>query len=161
MCCVLFHFSRSETEHTKEVVKPYDWTYTTDYKGTLLGDTATLKVSIFPLLHAVYLLFQPNTEHFFFFLDLSVGFYKFCMVLSFWPQSMPWAFHVSHRVLSIKSQLIKKTSGLVVWFFLLLLGFCFCNSNSSYFSDKAHPWLYFTMRLKLPTAHYCIQITCY
>lgn len=126
MCCVLFHFSRSETEHTKEVVKPYDWTYTTDYKGTLLGDTATLKVSIFPLLHAVYLLFQPNTEHFFFFLDLSVCFYKFCMVLSFWLQSMPWAFHVSHRVLSIKSQLIKKNfrfGGLV--FFCCCLVFVF------------------------------------
>ncbi|KAM9628230.1 TIP41-like protein isoform 2-T2 [Morphnus guianensis] len=42
-CAEEWQESRSETEHTKEVVKPYDWTYTTDYKGTLLGDTATLK----------------------------------------------------------------------------------------------------------------------
>lgn len=43
--CLLFSF-RSEPEHTKEVVKPYDWTYTTDYKGTLLGDTLKLKVNL-------------------------------------------------------------------------------------------------------------------
>lgn len=49
-CAEEWQESRSETEHTKEVVKPYDWTYTTDYKGTLLGDTATLKV-------------VPTTEH--------------------------------------------------------------------------------------------------
>ncbi|XP_010565681.1 TIP41-like protein isoform X2 [Haliaeetus albicilla] len=42
-CAEEWQESRSETEHTKEVVKPYDWTYTTDYKGTLLGDTARLK----------------------------------------------------------------------------------------------------------------------
>ena len=30
---------RADSEHSKEVVKPYDWTYTTDYRGTLLGDT--------------------------------------------------------------------------------------------------------------------------
>uniref|UniRef100_A0A8B9FVR6 TIP41-like protein n=1 Tax=Amazona collaria TaxID=241587 RepID=A0A8B9FVR6_9PSIT len=47
---VVLRFLRNEPEHTKEVVKPYDWTYTTDYKGTLLGDTATLKV-------------VPTTEH--------------------------------------------------------------------------------------------------
>ncbi|XP_065532706.1 TIP41-like protein isoform X3 [Lathamus discolor] len=49
-CAEEWQESRSEPEHTKEVVKPYDWTYTTDYKGTLLGDTATLKV-------------VPTTEH--------------------------------------------------------------------------------------------------
>ncbi|XP_005431572.2 TIP41-like protein, partial [Geospiza fortis] len=49
-CAEEWQESRSETEHSKEVVKPYDWTYTTDYKGTLLGDTATLKV-------------VPTTEH--------------------------------------------------------------------------------------------------
>ncbi|KAM4682634.1 TIP41-like protein isoform 3-T4 [Amazona ochrocephala] len=47
---VVLRFLRNEPEHTKEVVKPYDWTYTTDYKGTLLGDTAALKV-------------VPTTEH--------------------------------------------------------------------------------------------------
>ncbi|RLV98939.1 hypothetical protein DV515_00010227 [Chloebia gouldiae] len=49
-CAAEWQESRSETEHSKEVVRPYDWTYTTDYKGTLLGDTATLKV-------------VPTTEH--------------------------------------------------------------------------------------------------
>ncbi|KAM4609510.1 TIP41-like protein isoform 1-T3 [Discoglossus pictus] len=36
-CAEEWQESRSESEHSKEVVKPYDWTYTTDYKGTLLG----------------------------------------------------------------------------------------------------------------------------
>ncbi|KAF4788378.1 TIP41-like protein [Turdus rufiventris] len=49
-CAEEWQESRSETEHSKEVVKPYDWTYTTDYKGTLLGDTEKLKV-------------VPTTEH--------------------------------------------------------------------------------------------------
>ncbi|XP_077198148.1 TIP41-like protein [Paroedura picta] len=44
-CAEEWQESRSEPEHTKEVVKPYDWTYTTDYKGTLLGDSLQLKVS--------------------------------------------------------------------------------------------------------------------
>ncbi|XP_005993451.1 TIP41-like protein [Latimeria chalumnae] len=43
-CAQEWQESRAESEHTKDVVKPYDWTYTTDYKGTLLGDTVTLKV---------------------------------------------------------------------------------------------------------------------
>ncbi|KAH3728632.1 TIP41-like protein [Dreissena polymorpha] len=30
--------ARSDCEHINEVVKPFDWTYTTDYKGTLFGD---------------------------------------------------------------------------------------------------------------------------
>ncbi|KAK9402299.1 TIP41-like [Crotalus adamanteus] len=44
-CAEEWQESRSEPEHTKEVVKPYDWTYTTDYKGTLLEhiDTEKLK----------------------------------------------------------------------------------------------------------------------
>nr|XP_036874745.1 TIP41-like protein [Manis javanica] len=33
-----------ESEHPKEVIKPHDWTYTTDYKGTLLGESLKLKV---------------------------------------------------------------------------------------------------------------------
>ncbi|KAM3836850.1 TIP41-like protein isoform 1-T1 [Vipera latastei] len=44
-CAEEWQESRSEPEHTKEVVKPYDWTYTTDYKGTLIGETLKLKVS--------------------------------------------------------------------------------------------------------------------
>lgn len=33
---------RSSANHTdvKDVIKPYDWTYTTDYKGTLRGASA-------------------------------------------------------------------------------------------------------------------------
>eukprot|EP00794_Sanderia_malayensis_P000272 gene272-896_t len=37
---------RAQTDGIKEVVKPYDWTYTTDYKGTLIGtEISKLKVS--------------------------------------------------------------------------------------------------------------------
>ncbi|KAJ1083413.1 hypothetical protein NDU88_003572 [Pleurodeles waltl] len=43
-CAEEWQESRSESEHSKEIVKPYDWTYTTDYKGTLLGDTVTFNV---------------------------------------------------------------------------------------------------------------------
>ncbi|XP_029434954.1 TIP41-like protein [Rhinatrema bivittatum] len=43
-CAEEWQESRSEPEHSKETVKPYDWTYTTDYKGTLLGDSSTFKV---------------------------------------------------------------------------------------------------------------------
>ncbi|XP_054567478.1 TIP41-like protein isoform X3 [Eptesicus fuscus] len=35
---------KTEGEHSKEVIKPYDWTFTTDYKGTLLGEALKLKV---------------------------------------------------------------------------------------------------------------------
>ncbi|XP_036199002.1 TIP41-like protein isoform X5 [Myotis myotis] len=35
---------KNEGEHSKEVIKPYDWTFTTDYKGTLLGESLKLKV---------------------------------------------------------------------------------------------------------------------
>lgn len=30
--------ARDDCEHVKEVVKPFDWTFTTSYKGTFLGD---------------------------------------------------------------------------------------------------------------------------
>ncbi|KAE8607994.1 hypothetical protein XENTR_v10011354 [Xenopus tropicalis] len=43
-CAEEWQESRSDSEHNKEVVKPYDWTYTTDYKGTLLGDNMKLNV---------------------------------------------------------------------------------------------------------------------
>lgn len=49
-----FPLLRTEAEHTKEVVKPYDWTYTTDYKGTLLGDAVKLKVTSFKMFIAWY-----------------------------------------------------------------------------------------------------------
>uniref|UniRef100_A0A2K6ESC9 TIP41-like protein n=1 Tax=Propithecus coquereli TaxID=379532 RepID=A0A2K6ESC9_PROCO len=42
-CAEEWQESRTEGEHSKEVIKPYDWTYTTDYKGTLLGEALKLK----------------------------------------------------------------------------------------------------------------------
>lgn len=45
---------RTEGEHSKEVVKPYDWTYTTDYKGTLLGESLKLKVKL------VFCVYEPS-----------------------------------------------------------------------------------------------------
>ncbi|XP_076876146.1 TIP41-like protein isoform X2 [Brachyhypopomus gauderio] len=45
-CAQEWQESRSDfEEHAKEVVKRYDWTYTTDYRGTLLGEDLQLKVS--------------------------------------------------------------------------------------------------------------------
>ncbi|XP_063293789.1 TIP41-like protein [Pelobates fuscus] len=43
-CAEEWQESRSDSEHSKEVVKPYDWTYTTDYKGTFLGDSLVFNV---------------------------------------------------------------------------------------------------------------------
>ncbi|XP_036199001.1 TIP41-like protein isoform X4 [Myotis myotis] len=43
-CAEEWQESRNEGEHSKEVIKPYDWTFTTDYKGTLLGESLKLKV---------------------------------------------------------------------------------------------------------------------
>ncbi|XP_041935314.1 TIP41-like protein [Alosa pseudoharengus] len=37
-CAQEWQESRADSEHSKEVVKRYDWTYTTDYRGTLLGE---------------------------------------------------------------------------------------------------------------------------
>lgn len=38
--------ARADSEHIKEVIKPFDWTYTTEYKGTVFGnDGSQLKVS--------------------------------------------------------------------------------------------------------------------
>ncbi|KAL4608724.1 TIP41-like protein-like [Arapaima gigas] len=44
-CAQEWQESRADSEHSKEVVKPYDWTYTTDYRGTLLGDDLKIKVT--------------------------------------------------------------------------------------------------------------------
>uniref|UniRef100_A0A8C2LKV5 TIP41-like protein n=1 Tax=Cricetulus griseus TaxID=10029 RepID=A0A8C2LKV5_CRIGR len=43
-CAEEWQERRMEGEHSKEVLKPCDWTYTTDYKGTLLGESLKLKV---------------------------------------------------------------------------------------------------------------------
>lgn len=45
-CAEEWREGRTEGEHSKEVIKPYDWTYTTDYKGTLLGESFKLKVNL-------------------------------------------------------------------------------------------------------------------
>ncbi|XP_029375358.1 TIP41-like protein isoform X2 [Echeneis naucrates] len=37
-CAQEWQESRADSEHSKEVVRPYDWTYTTDYRGTLIGE---------------------------------------------------------------------------------------------------------------------------
>lgn len=43
-CAQEWQESRAESEASKEVVKRYDWTYTTDYRGTLLGDHLQIQV---------------------------------------------------------------------------------------------------------------------
>lgn len=44
----LFMQFRADCEHINEVVKPFDWTFTTEYKGTLFGkDESQLKVWYF------------------------------------------------------------------------------------------------------------------
>ncbi|KAG9351548.1 hypothetical protein JZ751_022799 [Albula glossodonta] len=45
-CAQEWQESRADSEHSKEVVKHYDWTYTTDYRGTLLGED--LKIEVMP-----------------------------------------------------------------------------------------------------------------
>ncbi|XP_016114372.1 TIP41-like protein [Sinocyclocheilus grahami] len=43
-CAQEWQDSRAESEASKEVVKRYDWTYTTDYRGTLLGEQLQIQV---------------------------------------------------------------------------------------------------------------------
>lgn len=44
-CAQEWQESRADSEHSKEVVRPYDWTYTTDYRGTLIGDGMQIQVT--------------------------------------------------------------------------------------------------------------------
>ncbi|KAM9765094.1 TIP41-like protein [Menidia menidia] len=45
-CAQEWQESRSDSEHSKEVARPFDWTYSTDYRGTLLGEgAAQIRVS--------------------------------------------------------------------------------------------------------------------
>ncbi|KAM6983782.1 TIP41-like protein [Tautogolabrus adspersus] len=44
-CAQEWQESRADSEHSKEVVRPYDWTYTTDYRGTLLGEDMQMGVT--------------------------------------------------------------------------------------------------------------------
>uniref|UniRef100_A0A3Q3B081 TIP41-like protein n=1 Tax=Kryptolebias marmoratus TaxID=37003 RepID=A0A3Q3B081_KRYMA len=37
--------SRADSEVSNEVVRPFDWTYSTDYRGTLIGDSLQMKVT--------------------------------------------------------------------------------------------------------------------
>lgn len=44
----IFVSFRMDSEHSKEVLKPYDWTYTTDYRGTLIGEDMQIQVGHSP-----------------------------------------------------------------------------------------------------------------
>ncbi|XP_075957758.1 TIP41-like protein isoform X1 [Anarhichas minor] len=44
-CAQEWQESRADSEHSKEVVRPYDWTYTTDYRGTLIGESLQMKAT--------------------------------------------------------------------------------------------------------------------
>ncbi|XP_006806829.2 TIP41-like protein [Neolamprologus brichardi] len=44
-CAQEWQESRAESEHSKDVIRPYDWTYTTDYRGTLTGESMQIQVS--------------------------------------------------------------------------------------------------------------------
>uniref|UniRef100_UPI0037E8DA60 TIP41-like protein isoform X2 n=1 Tax=Semicossyphus pulcher TaxID=241346 RepID=UPI0037E8DA60 len=44
-CAQEWQESRADSEHSTEVVRPYDWTYTTDYRGTLIGDAMQMEVT--------------------------------------------------------------------------------------------------------------------
>lgn len=55
--------SREDTHDIKEVVKPFDWSYTTDYKGTLSATSPPFHPSFTPI--PVELLKQPDPILFF------------------------------------------------------------------------------------------------
>ncbi|PWA14596.1 hypothetical protein CCH79_00017620, partial [Gambusia affinis] len=42
-CAQEWQESRAESEHAQEVLRPFDWTFTTDYRGTLLGEELQIK----------------------------------------------------------------------------------------------------------------------
>uniref|UniRef100_A0A1A7YP32 TIP41-like protein n=1 Tax=Iconisemion striatum TaxID=60296 RepID=A0A1A7YP32_9TELE len=44
-CAQEWQESRADSEISKEVLKPFDWTYTTDYRGTLIGEGLQIKVT--------------------------------------------------------------------------------------------------------------------
>ncbi|XP_077449377.1 TIP41-like protein isoform X1 [Stigmatopora argus] len=44
-CAQQWQESRVPSEHSQEVVRPYDWTFTTDYRGTLIGEEMQIKVT--------------------------------------------------------------------------------------------------------------------
>ncbi|XP_047235189.1 TIP41-like protein isoform X1 [Girardinichthys multiradiatus] len=44
-CAQEWQDGRADSEHSKEVLRPFDWTFTTDYRGTLLGEELQMKVT--------------------------------------------------------------------------------------------------------------------
>ncbi|XP_015238380.1 PREDICTED: TIP41-like protein [Cyprinodon variegatus] len=44
-CAQEWQESRADSEHSKEVLRPFDWTFTTDYRGTLLGEDVQMKAA--------------------------------------------------------------------------------------------------------------------
>ncbi|KAK2828949.1 hypothetical protein Q5P01_019983 [Channa striata] len=44
-CAQEWSESRVDSEHPQDVVRPYDWTYTTDYRGTLIEEGLQIKVT--------------------------------------------------------------------------------------------------------------------
>ncbi|XP_028278086.1 TIP41-like protein [Parambassis ranga] len=44
-CAQEWQESRTDSELSKDVIRPYDWTYTTDYRGTLIGEGMQIKVT--------------------------------------------------------------------------------------------------------------------
>ncbi|XP_018610701.1 TIP41-like protein [Scleropages formosus] len=67
-CAQEWQESRADSEHSKEVVKPYDWTYTTDYRGTLIGDD--LKIKVIPTTERIDLEKLKAREQIMFFEDV-------------------------------------------------------------------------------------------
>ena len=56
-------YFRSDCEYIKDVIKPFDWTYTTDYKGTVFGtDGNQLKVILNDETDGNQLKVIPNDE---------------------------------------------------------------------------------------------------
>ncbi|XP_054611643.1 TIP41-like protein isoform X2 [Dunckerocampus dactyliophorus] len=44
-CAQQWQESRAVSEQSQDVVRPYDWTFTTDYRGTLIGEEMQMKVT--------------------------------------------------------------------------------------------------------------------
>jgi len=58
-----WHQSREDNHDIKEVIKPFDWSYSTDYKGTLLPGTANFSSTTKPI--PLELLRRPDPILFF------------------------------------------------------------------------------------------------
>ena len=58
-----WHQSREDSHDIKEVIKPFDWSYTTDYKGDLAPGAPAFTASTIPI--PLELLKRPEPIHFF------------------------------------------------------------------------------------------------